>query len=246
MIQETAPEPGKKQALALSIGVHLLLVLALFLGVQWKTEQATVEVELWSDIPRPATSLPPPARTPEPTPPKPEVVPEPKPVVKPDIVVKNDEKKKEEKPKPEAPPKEPPPKKQEKPNFNDYLKQEDRQRQQTERANREAAAREMADAELRAAGRKSAENAWIGQIRLKIRGNIVLPLNTQGNPEAVFAVKLLPTCEVVGQPRLLRSSGNPALDDAIARAILKSSPLPKPDDPSVFDRNLEITYRPYE
>lgn len=240
MIQDTAPEPGKKKALALAIGVHLLLVLALFLGVQWKTEHAVVEVELWSAIPRPATSLPPPVRTPEPPPPK-EMTPEPKPVPKADIVVK-DEKKKEE-PKKEVPP---PPKKQEKPNFNDLLKQEDQQRQQTERANRDAAAREMADAELRAAGRKNAEATWSGKIHDKIRGNIVLPQNVLGNPEAIFEVNLLPTCEVVGQPRLIRSSGNSALDDAIERAILKSSPLPKPDDPSVFQRTLKITYRPYE
>ena len=33
---------------------------------------------------------------------------------------------------------------------------------------------------------------------------------------------------------------------AIERAILKSSPLPKPDDPSLFRRDLEIKYRPFE
>ncbi|MDR3053823.1 MAG: TonB C-terminal domain-containing protein [Zoogloeaceae bacterium] len=241
MIQDTAPEPGKKQALALSIGVHLLLVLALFLGVQWKTEHAAVEVELWSDIPRPAISPPPPATQPKPTP-KPEVTPEPAPMKKADIVVK-DGKKKEEKPKREIPP---PPKQPEKPNFNEFFKQEDQRKQQTERANREAALREMAAAEQQAAAQKSAAATWVGKIKDKIRGNIVLPPGLQGNPEAVFEVRLLPDAGIVGQPRLLRSSGNPALDDAIERAILKSSPLPKPDDPSVFDRNLEITYRPYD
>ncbi|WP_369684512.1 TonB C-terminal domain-containing protein [Azovibrio restrictus] len=46
--------------------------------------------------------------------------------------------------------------------------------------------------------------------------------------------------------RLKRSSGNGALDAAIERALLKSSPLPKPDDPAVFQRILEIKYRPHE
>ena len=46
--------------------------------------------------------------------------------------------------------------------------------------------------------------------------------------------------------RLKRSSGVPALDDAIERAIKKSSPLPLPDDPSQFQRNLEIKYRPHD
>ncbi|MGE5946171.1 MAG: TonB C-terminal domain-containing protein, partial [Betaproteobacteria bacterium] len=43
-----------------------------------------------------------------------------------------------------------------------------------------------------------------------------------------------------------RSSGNAGLDTAIERAILKSSPLPKPDDPALFQRVLEIKYRPIE
>ena len=46
--------------------------------------------------------------------------------------------------------------------------------------------------------------------------------------------------------RLKRSSGNPSLDAAIERAILKSSPLPKPDDPAMFQRTLEIKYKPIE
>ena len=37
-----------------------------------------------------------------------------------------------------------------------------------------------------------------------------------------------------------------ALDTAIERAILKSSPLPKPDDPSLFQRELTIKYKPFE
>ncbi|MSQ74007.1 MAG: TonB C-terminal domain-containing protein, partial [Betaproteobacteria bacterium] len=37
-----------------------------------------------------------------------------------------------------------------------------------------------------------------------------------------------------------------ALDDAIERAILKSSPLPKPDRPELFTRNFELRYRPLD
>jgi colicin import membrane protein len=245
MMQEERSEPGKKPALILTVVIHLLLVLALFLGVQWKTEHVAVEVELWSPAPHPATSLPPPSQAE----PKQEIKrPEPTPEKTPDIVVKKDN---EKKPKPEE---KPPVKPEVKPDpVKELQKQaadEERQRRKTaeatERANREAAMREMADAEQRSAGRKSAEATWAGKIHDKIRGNIVLPQNVQGNPEAVFEINLLPTCEVVGQPRLVRSSGNPALDDAIARAILKSDPLPQPNDPSVFQRQLKITYRPYE
>lgn len=262
MIPATHQDPGKGKALALAIAVHLLLLVALFLGVQWKTEEAVVEVELWSPVPRQATSLPPPppppreqpkpAPKPEPKPePKVEPKPEPKPVVKPDIAVKKEEKKPEPKkpePKPEAKPE---PKKPEPPKdpFKDLLDQELKQTQrnsQTQtRASQEDRLRAMAAEEQKAAGRRSAESNWVGKIVSKVRGNMVLPPNVQGNPEALFEVTLLPTGEVLGV-RLKRSSGNPALDAAIERALLKSSPLPKPDDPSVFQRILEIKYRPFD
>lgn len=80
---------------------------------------------------------------------------------------------------------------------------------------------------------------------MKVRGNIMLPPAIQGNPEAVFEVSQLPTGDVL-DIKLKRSSGNQALDAAIERAIRKSSPLPKPDDPSLFQRTLEIKYKPYE
>jgi colicin import membrane protein len=254
MIQETAPEPGKKQALALSIGMHLLLALALFLGVQWKTEHAAVEVELWSDIPRPATAPPPPVRSSEPTP-KTRAAPERRSVKKADIVVKDDKKPKDKK---STPQRETPKENSEKntrartdpiPELQNQLAKEDQQRralaQELERARREQELRLLADAEQRAAGQKTSAANWAGKIRDKVRGNIVLPRNVLGNPEALLKVTLLPTGDVI-QVSFLRSSGNPTLDEAIERAFRKSSPLPKPDDPAVFNRNLEITYRPYE
>jgi colicin import membrane protein len=235
MIQDRPPEPGRKPALALTIIVHLALALALFLGVQWKTEHAAVEVELWSPTPRPATA-PPPPEPPRPTA-KPEPKPEAKPAKNPDIVVKKEEKKPEA-PEKKKPVREPP----RKPDFSELLQQEEAARQMTEVNEREARLQAQLGEMQLAAGLR----AWGNKIGAKIRGNIVLPPNIEGNPEAVFEVNLLPTGEVIGEARLKRSSGNPALDAAIERAILKSSPLPPPDDPAVFMRVLEIKYRPYE
>ena len=87
--------------------------------------------------------------------------------------------------------------------------------------------------------------SYAAKIRAKVRGNIVLPPGIAGNPEAIFEVNQLPGGDVLSI-RLKRSSGVPALDDAIERAIKKSSPLPLPDDPSQFQRNLEIKYRPHD
>jgi colicin import membrane protein len=67
----------------------------------------------------------------------------------------------------------------------------------------------------------------------------------QGNPEAIFSVVQLPTGEVLSV-KLRKSSGNPALDAAIERAILKASPLPLPEPRSLFDRQLELVFRPLD
>jgi colicin import membrane protein len=53
----------------------------------------------------------------------------------------------------------------------------------------------------------------------------------------------LPSGEIISA-RLKRSSGNAALDDAIMRAILRSSPLPLPDRGDIFSRSLDLNFRP--
>lgn len=276
MIDEIRDEPGKKYALAFTVLVHAGLILALFLGVQWKSSKPEVmEVELWSATPTPATYVPPPP-PPPPPPPESEVKPEPKPIPKvepkpdlvpahkPEIVVKKEEKKPEPKkpePKPEPPkpePKKPEPKKPEPPkpeakpqpkfDFDKELAKETNQLKSTAKAT--ASAQQMAnaaaaEAEQRASSNKRGLADYAAKIRGKIRGNIVLPPGIQGNPEAVFEVNQLPSGEVL-DVRLKRTSGNPGLDAAIERAIRKSSPLPKPDDPSLFKRELEIKYKPFE
>lgn len=259
MILDRPEEPGKKYALTFTILVHVGLVAALFLGVQWKRSQPEVmEVELWASRPMPAQQVlppppPPPEVKPEPKPlPKVEPKPEPLPPKKPDIAVKEEKKKPEPKkpePKPEPPkpePKKPEPKPQPQPKF-DFSKELAREtsdlkpRPNTQQLANAAAA----EAEQRAASNKKGLADYASKIRMKVRGNMMPVPGIQGNPEAVFEVTQLPTGEVL-DVKLKRSSGNPALDGAIERAIRKSSPLPKPDDPSLFQRTLEIKYKPFE
>ena len=255
MIPDRPVEPGKKKAVAFTLIVHLLLIAALFFGVQWKhSEPEAMNVELWSPVPVQATRVAPP-----PPPPK-EVAPAPKPVPveppkvvppkPPEIVFKEEKKKPEPKkpeppkpePKPEVKPvdKKPPPPKVDP--FKEMLERESRQRQSTAEQNLLAT---LADKEQKAAANRRGLESYAAKIRGKIRGNIVLPPAIQGNPEAIFMVNQLPGGEIL-DIRLKRSSGIPALDEAIERAIRKSSPLPKPDDPSLFQRTLEIKYKPFE
>jgi colicin import membrane protein len=136
--------------------------------------------------------------------------------------------------------------------FDEELKRDQKQLEQqkrleAERARAAAEASQLAQlkAEQSAAARNRGIADYAAKVRGKIRGNIVLPPGLQGNPEAVFEVNQLPSGEVLSV-KVRKSSGNPQLDAAIERAILKSSPLPKPDQPELFERTLKIPYRPFE
>jgi colicin import membrane protein len=68
-------QPGLLRAFALAVLAHLLLVLALMQGLNWKREsQLAVEAELWSALPQEAAprEIPVPAPAPPPPPPQPE------------------------------------------------------------------------------------------------------------------------------------------------------------------------------
>ena len=253
-------------AMVLSATVHLLLIGALFFGVQWRSQSTAVEVEVWRSVAAPAPAVKP---EPVPEPPKPEPKPEPKPTpkvetpppVKPDIAVKDKEKPKKEEPKKPEPKPEPKPKpeqnkpepKREVPDWKKALEQEQKQLQQQKatqdqiaRAANEANLMASLKAEQASAARNRGLADYASKIRGKIKGNMnITGLSIQGNPEAVFKVTQLPSGEVLSV-KLSKSSGNRPLDEAIERAILKSSPLPKPDQPGLFQRELELKYKPLD
>lgn len=255
---EERREPGLGRSIALAAAVHLVLIAVLFLGLSWQSRPPdVVAVELWS---APLAPSPKPKVAPPPAP-QPKVEPKPAPrIAKPDIALKE---KPKPKPKPEVKPKpEPKPKPKPKPKPNPKLREEQARRQEQQQLQkqlhqelaREQAALSVAReqqliqqqlAQATAAADAKALAAWVDKIKAKIRGNIVLPPGINGNPEAQFEVVQLPTGEVL-TVTLKKSSGNGALDDAIVRAIRKSSPLPKPDDPALFHRRFTLHYWPFE
>lgn len=87
------------------------------------------------------------------------------------------------------------------------------------------------------------------RIRLKIRGLLRMPPLPRTNIEVVFRVSLLPNGELLGRPSLVKSSGVPAYDTAVERAIIGASPLPLPPDKdaaALFNEGLELKFRPLE
>lgn len=233
-------EPALTRSFLLALAVHAILVAVMFVGVRWQSHRPDiVTVELWEAAPPPppVVEAPKPPPKVEPEPPKPE----PK-IEKPQIVEKAAPKPKP-KPKPEPKVEKPKPKPRPDPEFEKRLRAEAAAEQKTlSEQSRVREAREAAE-RLAAAGRQKALDAWTDKIAAKIRGNIVLPPDLAGNPEAIFDVALLPTGEVLNVRRR-KSSGHAGYDSAVDRAIQKSSPLPKPEQPGIFRRDLELKFRP--
>jgi len=111
-------------------------------------------------------------------------------------------------------------------------------------------AQAQAQAAAAAAKRQSEVARVVGQhrdmISAKVRGNTRLPGELTGNPQVRCLVRLLPTGEVQ-EVRVVESSGDKAYDEAVLRAIEKSSPLPLPTDRDAraeFLPELSFLHRP--
>jgi colicin import membrane protein len=239
-------DPGRITSFVLAAAMHLALFAVLMFGVRWQNRPPeAVMVELWNEpVAAPVEVEPKPAPAPLPVIAKPEPV-----IAKPEIA----EKAPPPKPAPKIVKAEPKPK-PEPPKVAARPRDEEAQRQIREQLNREqtslAIDREQQvlkeqlarDAD---ASRRRALADYESKIRNKVRGNIVLPPDIAGNPDAHFLVVQLPTGEVLST-RLVKSSGHRGYDEAVERAILKSSPLPKPDKAELFSRELNLTFRPKE
>jgi colicin import membrane protein len=243
---EGREDPGRKTSAVLAAVVHVALAIFLVYGIRWQTRMPeAVEVELVRAVPAPPAAVVEPAPAPKVEPkPEPKVEPkaEPKPA-KPDIALKEKEKPKS-KPEPKVEPKSqsrPVPDK-----ARDQLLDKELKALAAERE-KQLAAQELAQMKATQASvaRSKATADYIGRIRGKIKGNIVLPPDIKGNPEAIFDVVQLPSGEILSV-KLKKSSGHAAYDRAVERAILKSSPLPKPEQGDLFSRNLELKFRPLE
>lgn len=80
------------------------------------------------------------------------------------------------------------------------------------------------------------------KLRTAIKNNVPESLDRlPGNPTAVFEVVQAPNGEVLSV-LLKKSSGIGTFDDAVEQAIKKTSPLPLPDNPELFQARFEIVY----
>jgi colicin import membrane protein len=68
-----------------------------------------------------------------------------------------------------------------------------------------------------------------GKVRAKVKPNIVFTEDIAGNPTAEVEVRTTPDGTILA-PRLLKSSGNKAWDEAVIKAILRTETMPKDTD----------------
>ncbi len=74
--------------------------------------------------------------------------------------------------------------------------------------------------------------AWTEATRRRIQSRWVTPQSFRGRGLATqLELRLSATGEVLGTPRVLRSSGDPQFDDNAVRAVLMVNPLPPPPRP---------------
>jgi colicin import membrane protein len=125
-------------------------------------------------------------------------------------------------------------------------RQEDarRQREENERTRRELEAKqrqaEVDAEERRFTARHSAEmSAYQFAIAQRIRRNWSVPASAGPETRCSVSVQQLPGGDIVSV-NILNCNGDEAVKRSVEAAIRRSSPLPDPSNPDLFDRNLTL------
>jgi colicin import membrane protein len=258
--QRTSGKPaGKWPAAILAAAVNIAFIAFLVFSVTWQNRRVEpVSVDLYappaaakveSAPPEPSKLQPEPPK-PQPEPPKPAPKVEPPAPTRAEIELKakqeQAERERKEAEKREAEKREAEKKKQDEKRLAEVRERQAREEAALKaQATREQVAMAKAAANAAAAVEAKAIDDYVRRIQAKVKGNVVVPPDIAGNPEAIFEVVQLPTGEII-DVQLKKSSGVRAYDEAVQRAIIKASPLPRPDPADLFRRNLTLKFRPLD
>lgn len=255
----------------LAAAVHGFFVLLLVLGVSWQIHDAQPAMaDIWQALPEPARAEPEPAPLPKPAPPQANPRPAPDNTAADIALEKKKQREAEElkrkqaleaekKKRAEAEKKQALVREQQK--LAEAKQREELRRHEEEELRRQSLAQALAaedrqlkarDAAVAAAAQRAAETdklvaRYTDLISARIRENTRLPEGLAGNPQAEFRLSVLPSGDIA-RITLLRSSGNPAYDQAVLRGIEKSSPLPLPAERAAMERfrDLQIKHKARE
>ena len=250
-----------KRSAIYAVSVHIVLILIMIVSFEWRVKLPQVaEVELWDSISQPSskeTEAPPVEKKVEPEPAKP--VPKPSKVEeiiksltsdKADISLK--QKKEEERKKLEDQKKKDDLKKIQE----DLLKQDQLAKLQQELLQDKSKPSLNRHEDMKQSNPNPTEGgAKLGEmdkykvlIQRKIQQNVNKQLCGTSPVELQFEIGLMPTGELIGNPKMLKSSGIPVCDESVERAIFQSQPLPVPTDTDLFSKfkNLKLNFHPNE
>ncbi len=249
---------GMGKGLSLALLVHAGLLVAIAFSVSWRSSTpAGVEAELWAAVPQIAAPKPvEPDPQPTPKPPEPPPPPKVQPVEKiPDAQIAIEKaRREEEKRKEEA-------KREEQLRLKEEQERKqaelDRRKKEAEQKRKEeerlAAVREeqmrriMSQAgatgepsSTGTAARTAGPSAsYAGRIIARLRPLSVFSDAVAGNPKAEVRINVAPDGTIIGRT-LTKSSGVPAWDEAVLRAIDKAESLPRDTDGRVQNPTLIV------
>lgn len=267
------PRQGLLRSYGLALLVHGLLLAALTWGVSWRRSDTSlaVEAELWSAVPQQAAPKliePEPKPEPAPPPPAPPKVTDPGPSEAEIALQRERERAARDKAEQERREKQRLERERQERLERERQEREKKLAEEKRRKELEAKRQEQQEAELREklrqenikrmAGLANAtgkptdtgnavrssgpSSSYAGRIAARIKPNIVFLDELPTNPRAEVEVRMAPDGTIVGR-KLLKSSGVPAWDEAVLKAIDKTETLPRDIDGSVHSP-LSIGFRP--
>jgi colicin import membrane protein len=235
----------------ISIIAHASLIGALVWGLHWRSspEVAIASAELWAAVPEAAA--PPPVEAPPPPPvvetPPPPPVEAPKP---PDIVTeKIEQKKPPPKPKPTPPPPPPPkpvppkPTPAPPPPPSPKLDAKALAKLHDENVKRMMGQMDAPTTNTGRAARSSGPSAnWAGRVAALINSHLTYAGDLGGLKPPEIEIRLGVDGSILSQ-KITNSSGNPAYDDAVLRAVIGTRTLPRDTD-GTLPPDVILTFKP--
>jgi len=258
-------EPGRGKAVALAVLVHALLFAFLWIGINWVSQPPeSLEVDTFTQAELDQNN------TPEPPQPVPTPKVEDRAPVDNDAEIRTaqqkkkeaedaarlaaEQKKAEEKKKADEARREKEQEDAEKKREDDLKKKEQAKKDQAEKKLLDQARQAEIDRIKKEAGNSTAsaparpgggkgDSVWAGKVSAKIKSLISFNAGPSANPNATaeFDVKLLPDGSVASA-NLTKSSGIPAFDQAVERAIKAAAPYP-PDKDGIVPKYFPSSHR---
>ena len=123
----------------------------------------------------------------------------------------------------------------------------EKKRKESEEAEKQAQLdRELANEQKRLdALRSGALTRYTFALGRKIENNWIQPASAEKGISCIVSVRQLPGGEVISVI-VERCNGDESVRRSVEAAVYKASPLPDPEDPALFERNLRFIFEPYQ